>query len=97
LELGECHLAHLKLHPCHLVGLGLDVGLLQLQLRLALADLLLDTGVLLVYPGGIVLQLLDQLFRFCHRQWWLRRGWQAGWEDEQRAQCHRDQPEHSDT
>ena len=60
LELSECDLADLKPHPSDLVGLKFDIGLLQLQLRTTLLDLLLDAGVLLVDRAGIGLQLRDQ-------------------------------------
>jgi hypothetical protein len=48
-----------KPYLCQFVGLSLDVGLLQPKLCPALLYLLLDTGVMLVNAGGIVLQLFD--------------------------------------
>jgi hypothetical protein len=61
LELGERDLADLKPYLCHFVGLCLDVGPLQPRLHPALLDLLLDTGVLLINAGRVVLQLFDQV------------------------------------
>src|SRR5215213_5153306 len=58
LELGKSDLADLQLPPPDLFGLGLDVSLLQPQLRPPLLDLLLDFGVLLVDASSVGLQLL---------------------------------------
>src|SRR4030095_16640265 len=97
LELRKGDLTHLKLHPCDLVGLHLDVNLLQLQLGAALLDLLSDTGVLLVDGSRVSLQLRDPCFRLRDGQRWIGRSRQARREDEPRGQCHGSEPKRRDT
>ena len=63
LEVGERHLADLELQLGDPIGLCLDIGLLELELRLATVELLLDTDVLLVDRRGIGLELLDLRLR----------------------------------
>src|SRR4029450_7805892 len=93
LELRKGDLTHLKLHPGDLVGLHLDVSLLQLQLGAALLDLFSDTGVLLVDGSRISLQLCDPCSRLRYGQRWIGRSRQ----DEQRGQCHGSEPKRRDT